>query len=88
MSGVIINLAFPNVKWTNETIAVKQGLSVLFSMLGGILYSIILCIPYIFIAKFVIPEIYLAIVLAINVLLAILSGRYLSTKAAAVLNKL
>lgn len=87
-SGVIINLAFPNVKWTNETIAVKQGLSVLFSMLGGILYSIILCIPYIFIAKFVIPEIYLAIVLAINVLLAILSGRYLSTKAAAVLNKL
>ena len=87
-SGVIINLAFPNVKWTNETIAVKQGLSVLFSMLGGILYSIILCIPYIFIAKFVIPEINLAIVHAIKVLLAILSGRYLSTKAAAVLNKL
>ncbi len=87
-SGVIINLAFPNVKWTNETIAVKQGLSVLFSMLGGILYSIILCVPYIFIAKFVLPEIYLAIVLAINVLLAILSGRYLSTKAEAVLNKL
>lgn len=87
-SGVIINLAFPNVKWTNETIAVKQGLSVLFSMLGGVLYSIILCVPYIFIAKFVLPEIYLAIVLAINVLLAILSGRYLSTKAEAVLNKL
>ena len=87
-SGVIINLAFPNVKWTNETIAVKQGLSVLFSMLGGILYSLILCVPYIFIAKFILPEIYLAIVLAINVLLAILSGRYLSTKAEAVLNKL
>lgn len=87
-SGVIINLAFPNVKWTNETIAVKQGLSVLFSMLGGILYSIILCIPYIFIAKFVLPEIYLAIVLAINVLLTVISGRYLSTKAEAVLNKL
>lgn len=87
-SGVIINLAFPNVKWTNETIAVKQGLSVLFSMLGGILYSLILCVPYIFIAKFILPEIYLAIVLAINVLLAILSGRYLSTKAEAVLDKL
>ena len=87
-SGVIINLAFPNVKWTNETIAVKQGLSVLFSMLGGIIYTIILCVPYIFIAKFVLPEIYLAIILALNVLLTILSGRYLSTKAAAVLNKL
>lgn len=87
-SGVIINLAFPNVKWTNETIAVKQGLSVLFSMLGGIIYTIILCVPYIFIAKFVLPEIYLAIILAINVLLTILSGRYLSTKGAAVLNKL
>lgn len=87
-SGVIINLAFPNVKWTNETIAVKQGLSVLFSMLGGIIYTIILCVPYIFIAKFVLPEIYLAIILAINLLLTILSGRYLSTKAAAVLNKL
>lgn len=87
-SGVIINLAFPNVKWTNETIAVKQGLSVLFSMLGGIIYTIILCVPYIFIAKFVLPEIYLAIILAINVLLTVISGRYLSTKAEAVLNKL
>ena len=88
MSGVIINLAFPNVKWTNETIAVKRGLSVLFSMLGGMLYSMVLLFPYIAIARFLLPEIYLAIILAINVLLTILSGRYLSTKAAAVLNKL
>lgn len=88
MSGVIINLTFPNVKWTNETIAVKRGLSVLFSMLGGILYSMVLLFPYFAIARFLLPEIYLAIILAINVLLTILSGRYLSTKAAAVLNKL
>lgn len=88
MSGVIINLAFPNVKWTNETIAVKRGLSVLFSMLGGMLYSIVLLFPYFAIARFLLPEIYLAIILAINALLTILSGRYLSTKAAAVLNKL
>ena len=33
--GLAINLKFPNLHWTNETAAVKQGVSVLFSMLGG-----------------------------------------------------
>ena len=33
--GLFFNLKFPNLRWTNETAAVKQGISVLFAMLGG-----------------------------------------------------
>lgn len=30
-----INLKFPNLHWTNETAAVKQGMSMMFAMFGG-----------------------------------------------------
>ncbi len=33
--GLVINLKFPNLQWTNETQAVKQGLSSLISIFGG-----------------------------------------------------
>ena len=32
--GLVMNLKFPNLHWTNETAAVKQGISVLIAMLG------------------------------------------------------
>ena len=34
--GLFFNLKFPNLEWTSETVAVKQGLSVLFSLFAGI----------------------------------------------------
>lgn len=33
--GLAINLKMPNLHWTNETAAVKQGMSTLIAMLGG-----------------------------------------------------
>ena len=33
--GLAINLKFPNLHWTNETQAVKQGLSSLLAIFGG-----------------------------------------------------
>ena len=33
--GLMINLKFPNLHWTNEMVAVKQSLSAVFAMFGG-----------------------------------------------------
>lgn len=35
MSGLAINLKYPNLKWTNEMVAVKQSVSVLIAMFVG-----------------------------------------------------
>jgi len=35
LMGLAINLKFPNLHWTNETAAVKQGLSSALAMFGG-----------------------------------------------------
>lgn len=35
LMGLAINLKFPNLHWTNETVAIKQGLSSVISMFGG-----------------------------------------------------
>jgi hypothetical protein len=33
--GLTVNLKFPNLKWTNETVAVKQGVATMITMFGG-----------------------------------------------------
>ena len=33
--GLMLNLKFPNLKWTNETVAVKQGIATMLAMFGG-----------------------------------------------------
>lgn len=33
--GLMLNLKFPNLKWTNETVAVKQGVATMIAMFGG-----------------------------------------------------
>lgn len=33
--GLAMNLKFPNLKWTNETVAVKQGIATMIAMFGG-----------------------------------------------------
>ena len=37
--GLLMNILFPMMKWDNETVAVKQSISVLFTMLGGFLFT-------------------------------------------------
>ncbi len=52
--GVAVNLKLPNLKWTNETVPVKQGLAVGLSLLGGMLLTFLLAGAYILLA-FVLP---------------------------------
>ncbi len=48
--GVCVNLKLPNLKWTNETVPVKQSMAVGLSMLGGFLVVGALAVGYFFLA--------------------------------------
>ncbi len=40
LTGLTVNLIFPKTDWVNETVPIKQSMSVFLSMLAGMLYSI------------------------------------------------
>ncbi len=68
--GLVMNLRFPNFAWTNEAVAVKQGVSVLLSMLGNFTLIIVLVGGFLLLADFVLPIVYLIIAI---LLLAVMS---------------
>ncbi len=73
--GLAINLKMPNLKWTNEAIAVKQGASVLIALFGSWVTVILLAALYILVNKLIPSNIYLilsvALILAISVIMYI-----------------
>lgn len=44
-TGLVINLLFPKMEWTNESIPVKQSLSSLLGIFSGFAYGLLLMIP-------------------------------------------
>lgn len=44
--GLVVNLKFPNLNWTNETAPVKQGLGVMIALFGGWIIVIALGLLY------------------------------------------
>ena len=71
VSGLAINLKLPNLHWTNEVAAVKQGLSVLIAMFAGWGVSALLIGGYFLFGKYLPAEGYLGICIA---LFALASG--------------
>lgn len=59
--GLAVNLKTPNLKWTNETVPVKQSLGVMLSMLGGWVFVIALGGLYFAVERFLSAEEYLAL---------------------------
>ena len=69
--GLAVNLKFPNLDWTNETVAVKQSAGVMIGLFGNWAVLLVLVGVYFFISAFIPMQIYLIICVAI---LAIASG--------------
>lgn len=46
MFGLMLNLKYPNLKWTNEITPIKQSMSVFVCLFGGWIYSIALAFVY------------------------------------------
>ena len=68
--GILLNLKFPKFDWTNHSVAVKQSMSVILSMLIGWAVMILLTILYIFTGKYMDVEIFMTIAEVISLVLA------------------
>ena len=62
LMGLIINLKMPNLKWTNEMVAVKQSFSVLVSMFVGWAASGVVLLGNLLLNDWIAPVPYMAIV--------------------------
>lgn len=60
--GLVINLKMPNLKWTNEIVAVKQSFSVLLAMFACWGVSLLVIGGYFLFGKYLYAELYLTLV--------------------------
>ncbi len=81
LAGLSLNLRFPNLKWTNETIPVKQSISVLLALFGGWAVIGIIEIIYLAFAYIYIPSpAYLAIAELILAIISLVLYKFIKTK--------
>ena len=82
--GVAVNLHFPKFDWINETVVVKQSMSVMITMFGGWGITVIPLLLYIFVLNGVLSaEAFIVIFTAIIAVICIWIGYYLKTKGGA-----
>jgi ABC-2 type transport system permease protein len=70
--GLVINLKMPNLKWTNEIVAVKQSFSVLLAMFACWGVSLLVIGGYFLFGKYLYAEVYLALVSSLFLVVAAL----------------
>jgi ABC-2 type transport system permease protein len=80
VTGLVINLLFPKMEWTNETVPIKQSLSSLLGIFSGFAYGIVLLFTSIVTAGFLSMPVFLLIALILFALTAALLLRWLSKK--------
>ena len=61
--GLFMNLKFPNLNWTQEVVPVKQGLSVIMTLLGGWAFVAMLGVFYYLLRNTLDADVYLFLVL-------------------------
>ena len=89
LAGLSLNLRFPNLKWTNETVPVKQSMSVLLSLFGGWAVIGIIEIIYLAFAYIYIPSrAYLAIAELILAIISLVLYRFIKTKGCEIFKNL
>ncbi len=86
--GLALNLLRPNLNWTNEGVPVKQSLGVFIALFGGWILAAILIVPYLFLGKFLAPELYLGICAAVLALAVALLNLWLRKKGAVIFENL
>ena len=88
ISELCINLKAPNLTWTNETVAIKQGLSVMIAIFGSWAYVIILGAGYYFLSRFIEPTVFVACAFAFNTALSLILFRWLNTRGTKIFESL
>lgn len=80
--GLFLNLRHPNLHWTNEVTPVKQSLSVTLALFGGWIYGAIIGGAYLLFAYGLGTELYLLLVAAVIVILALALYMWLRKRGA------
>ena len=86
--GLILNLKHNNLEWTNEVIPIKQGISVLFNMLIGMVLSIVMMALSSFALTVLNISVYTAIFVAVFILLNFVEMRWLNKKGVEIFKSL
>lgn len=86
--GLILNLKHNNLEWTNEVIPIKQGISVLFNMLIGMVFSIVMMALSSFALTVLNTSVYMAIFVAVFILLNLVEMRWLNKKGVEIFKSL
>lgn len=86
--GLFLDVKKPNLHWTNETVPVKQSMSVMLCLFGGWALIVALAAGCYLLSKFFTPLVYLASVTALLLAVSILLYRWLCTKGAERFEKL
>lgn len=76
--GLTANLFFVRLNWVNPTIVLKQSMSVLIAVLGGMAYCIAPVLIYLAVSKWIAMNIYMLIWAFITVLICIILMAYLA----------
>ncbi len=78
LSGLCINLIFPKLDWTNETIPIKQSLSSFFGMFLGLIYNVLIITCYFVTVSFIPSAVFFVIIILILILIELIVYRWLS----------
>ena len=86
--GLILNLKHNNLEWTNEVVPIKQGMSVLFNMLIGMVFSIVMVALSSFALTVLNISVYMAIFVAVFILLNLVEIHWLNKKGVEIFKSL
>lgn len=88
MFGLMLNLKYPNLKWTNEITPIKQSVSVFVSVFGGWIYSILPAVIYFPLSERISGELFLIGFSAFTGLLCLALDSWLRKKGAKIFAEL
>lgn len=80
--GMVINILMPNMTWTNETAAVKQGIAVLVALFGGMIFAALIGLCGWLLHDKMEPSSMMSLFIAIFVIATVLLRKWLRTAGA------
>ena len=86
--GLAVNLKLPNLRWTNETAAVKQSLSVLIAMFGNLGFVLLLVGGYFLFGRYMPAAWFVATCVGVILIACILLALWLKKRGAKIFENL
>lgn len=86
--GLVLGLKMPNLEWSNETAAVKQGINVMIALFGSWAVIMLLGGVYVAVHQFISPEIYLVCCIVLFGILDVAMTFWLKNKGSRIFENL